>query len=150
MCQMFRKECSCGQRTGEIFFGNMLLDEASVVELYCPQCSATVDPDPVSMVEDNGWLLELDPDILKVYSPRMQLDPETVNASQVFDADFVTWVGFSPEDNKRRAEERERIIQETAGDKKAQFMALKQWAMDREKKFVTEGWRKAVKGSQAA
>jgi hypothetical protein len=150
MCQMYRKTCSCGQRTGEIFFGNMLLDEASVVDLYCPQCSATVETNPVSMVEDNGWVLELDADILKVYSPRMQLDADSVNAAQVFDAGYVTWVGFSPEDNQNRSSEREQIMKETEGNKGAQFTAIKQWAIDREKKFVTEGWRKALKGQVAA
>jgi hypothetical protein len=128
----------------------MLLDQAAVVELYCPQCSATVDDDPVAMVEDNGWVLELDADILKAYSPRMQLDADTVNAAQVFDAGFVTWVGFSPEDNQNRALEREQIMADNADNKGAQFTAIKQWAIDREKKFVTEGWRKALKGQQAA
>jgi hypothetical protein len=128
----------------------MLLDQSSVVDLYCPQCSATVDIDPVSMVDDNGWVLELDADILKVYSPRMQLDADTVTAEQVFDANFVTWVGFSPEDNQNRSSEREKLMKDTEGDKAAQFNALKKWAMDRETKFVTEGWRKAKKAQVAA
>lgn len=82
MCQMYRKKCACGQRTAEIFFGNMVLDEVSVKEVYCPDCSATADEDPVSTVKDNGWLLSLDTDVLRAYAPRMRLDADTLTAGR--------------------------------------------------------------------
>ncbi len=150
MCQMYRKTCSCGQKTAEIFFGNMILDEVAIAGLYCPACSGAAPDDPKTTVEDNGWVLELDPEVLAAFAPRMHLDAETITAGQVFDGDFVTWVGFSPEDNQLRAKEREAIMKETAGDLKRQFEALKQWALGREKKFVAEGWRKALKAKIAA
>ena len=143
MCQMYKKQCACGQKTAEIFFGNMVLDQGAIAGLYCPECSATVEIDPKSMVEDNGWVIEMDPDVLLVYAPRMRLDPGTISAEKVFEADFVTWVGFSPEDNQRRTTEREGIMKATAGDTRGQFEALKKWAVEREKKFYEEGWRKA-------
>lgn len=144
MCNMYRKPCACGQKCAEIFFGNMILDEASVAAVYCPECSKTATVDPDTAVEDNGWVLELDADVLKVFAPRMRLERDGVTALQVFDRGFVTWVGFTPEDNTQRAIEREEIMKRTAGDTRAQFTALKQWAMDREAKFVREGWRKAL------
>jgi hypothetical protein len=147
---MYKKECACGQKTAEIFFGNMILDQSVIVELNCPACSGAADGDDRVTIRDNGWVLELDPDIMAVYAPRMQLDKETVTAEQVFDGDFVTWVGFTPEDNQRRALEREEIMQRTAGDKRAQFEAMKHWAIEREKKFVQEGWRKALRSRQQA
>lgn len=143
MCQSYRRPCACGQKTAEIFFGKMVLDEASVAGLYCPQCSATVEVDPVSMIEDNGWLLELDPDVMRAYAPRMNLAADAVTAERVFDDEYVTWVGFSPEDNVRRGEERAEIARRHEGDLKGQFEALKRWALDRERRFYDEGWRKA-------
>ncbi len=150
MCQMYRRACACGQKTAEIFFGNMILDQVSIVELYCPECSATVDAGSDSIAEDNGWALELDREVLAVFAPRMQLDADSITADQVFDGDFITWVGFTPEDNQLRATEREEIMERTKGDTREQFMALKKWAMDREKRFISEGWRKALKALKAA
>ena len=149
MCQMHRKDCFCGKNTAELFFGNLVLDEVAVSELYCPDCSGAVDLDNTT-VEDNGWVLKLDLDVLKAFSPRMGMEADTVTAEDVFDGNFVTWVGFSPDDNKCRAEEREQVMQDTADDKLAQFTAIKQWALDREKKFVEEGWRKVRRKSVAA
>ncbi|MDW7712449.1 MAG: hypothetical protein SCH98_18450 [Deferrisomatales bacterium] len=144
MCQSYRKACACGQRTSEIFFGKMVLDEAAVRQVYCPQCSATADLDPVSMVQDNGWVLELDPEVLRVFAPRMEMNPDSVTAEKVFDEEFVTWVGFSPEDNAQRSTERAEIAKQTEGDTRAHFEALKKWAVEREKRFYDEGWRKAA------
>lgn len=149
MCQSYRKTCTCGQRTSEIFFGKMVLDEAAVREVYCPQCSATVDLNPRSMVEDNGWVLELDTEVLEVFAPRMDMNSKTVTATQVFDQEYVTWVGFSPEDNAQRSKEREEIAKRTQGDPRAHFEALKQWAVEREKRFYEQGWRKALQKKQA-
>ena len=149
MCQSYRKPCACGQKTAEIFFGKMVLDEAAVRGVYCPQCSATVEPDPVSTVEDNGWILDLDPEVMRAYAPRMGMSPDEVTAEKVFDGDYVTWVGFSPEDNIQRVRERQEIERRHAGDVKAHFEALKRWALEREKRFYDEGWRKALRRKAA-
>lgn len=149
MCQSYRKTCVCGQKYSEIFFGRMILDESVVREVYCPECSATVDLDPKTMVADNGWVLELDADVLRAFAPRMQMSPETATAEKVFDEEYCTWVGFSPEDNHQRSRERAEIAQRHAGDTRGQFEAMKAWAIEREKRFVREGWRKAVRGKAA-
>lgn len=144
MCQSYRKPCACGQKTSEIFFGKMVLDEAAVRGVYCPQCSSTVDLDTKTMVPDNGWVLELDADVIAAFAPRMEMTHDDVTAEKVFDADYVTWVGFSPEDNRTRSEERTEIAKRFEGDLKGQFEALKQWALDREARFYEAGWRKAT------
>jgi hypothetical protein len=144
MCQSYRRTCTCGQRTSEIFFGKMILDESSVREVYCPQCSSTVEVDPKTMVEDNGWVLELDPEVLQAYAPRMDMTAADVTAEKVFDGEYATWVGFSPEDNVQRSKERQDIAQKYAGDPRGQFEALKSWALNRERRFYDEGWRKAA------
>ncbi len=149
MCQSYRRTCACGQKTSEIFFGNMVLDEAAVKGVYCPECSTTVEVDRESMVEDNGWVLELDHEILQAFAPRMQMTADSVTAEKVFDGDFVTWVGFSPEDNLQRSKEREELSKRYAGDTKGHFQALKDWALEREKRFYREGWRKAAQKKAA-
>ena len=43
MCESYILECQCGEKKGEIFFGKMLLDERSVKQLFCPNCSMRND-----------------------------------------------------------------------------------------------------------
>lgn len=145
MCQSYIKSCACGQREAEMMFGNMVLDEASVKGLYCPECSAAVDYRDGAMVSDNGWILELDEDVIKAFAPRMRMEYDEVTAEKVFDEGYVSWVGMTPEDNRTRSRERQIILDKFAADKREQFEALKRWAIAREKQFVAQGWRKAVK-----
>jgi hypothetical protein len=150
MCQSYRKPCACGQRTSEIFFGNMVLDQAAVAAVYCPECSLTVEVDPSTMVSDNGWILELDADVLRAYAPRMGMEPASVTADEAFDGGFATWVGMGPEDNIQRGLEREEIARRTAGNPRAQFEELKKWAVEREVRLAGEGWRKARPAARPA
>ena len=143
MCQSYNRTCACGERTCELFFGKNICNQSVVNALYCPKCSAQAEVDPAAAVKDNGWLLELDLEALREYSKQMDLDVGSLTADQVFDADYVTWVGFTPEDNVKRSEEREEIARCHADDKRAHFMALRDWAMEREQRLAAEGWRKA-------
>ncbi len=74
MCQSYRKACACGQQTSEIFFGKMVLDEKSIAQVYCPECSRDVDTESNNRVWDNGWVLELNLDVVR--TPATML-PET-------------------------------------------------------------------------
>ncbi len=65
MCQSYKKTCVCGENTAEIFFGRNILDEKSVVQVYCPRCSGAIEKQDKNRVWDNGWVLELDPDVLQ-------------------------------------------------------------------------------------
>ena len=78
MCESYRKTCSCGKRTAEIFFGKMALDEQSVQQVYCPDCSRNIATDAYNRVWDNGWVLELDMDVVQA---RADIMGETVNAA---------------------------------------------------------------------
>ena len=96
MCQSYRKPCACGQKTSEIFFGKMVLDESSVRGVYCPECSTTVELDPKTMVPDNGWVLELDEDVIAAYAPRMEMTSDDVTAEKVFDGITPPGLGSAP------------------------------------------------------
>ncbi len=142
MCQSYRKDCVCGQNTGEIFFGKTVLDEQSVEQLYCPECSQNVETDGNNRVWDNGWVLELDMDVVRTHASTMGVSPQEVTANWVFDAGYVTWVGIIPDDYKQKAQERAEILKLAKTDLLAYYQAMKEWGLNREKRFTKEGWRK--------
>jgi hypothetical protein len=150
MCQSYRKECSCGQQTAEIFFGRMILDENSVAQVHCPDCSQGQGKEGKNKVSDNGWLLELNLDVVLPQAPVLGLAPEEITAERIFDEGFVTWVGITPNESKQRDEERSEIQRLAATDLKAYLRAMKDWGMAREKRFSREGWRKMGSGIKAA
>ena len=143
MCQSYRKVCSCGQNTSEIFFGKMILDEKAVAEVYCPKCSLLIDPKQEGRVWDNGWVLQLNMDVVRTHAPSMGISPEDVTADWVFDNGYATWVGMTPDDFQRRDLERSEIQKLAKTDLRAYINTLKEWGLNREKRFVQEGWRKA-------
>jgi hypothetical protein len=142
MCQSYRKACTCGQNTAEIFFGRMILDEKSIAHVYCPDCSHDIDAEREERVWDNGWVLELNMDAVKTRAGIMGIAPEEVTASWVFDEGFATWVGITPDDFQRREQERSEIQKIAKTDLRAFMQAMREWGLSREKRFSKEGWRK--------
>ena len=143
MCESLRKKCTCGRNTAEIFFGRMILDERVVKHVYCPRCSNGLPTDGKSRVWDNGWVLELNMDVIKERAPIMEISPDRVDADWVFDQGFVTWVGYTPDDAKHRNRERTEILKLAHIDFQAYLTAMKEWGINREKRFCAQGWRKA-------
>jgi len=142
MCQSYKKKCHCGRNSAEIFFGNMLLNETSVIEVYCPECNHAYLAGDSSRVWDNGWILELDMDIVGTHAATFGLDLEDITADWVFDAGYATWVGITPDDTERRNRERAEFQHLAKTDVLAYVSAMKNWGIEREKRFSEEGWRK--------
>ncbi len=142
MCESFFIDCQCSENRAEIFFGKMLLNENSVTRLYCPQCSQQHQDAQTQRVWDNGWVLELDMDIIRSHSATFGIPTEAITANWIFDSGYVTWVGITPDDTKRRNQEREKIQQLAQTDVLAYMKAMKEWGIEREKRFSEEGWRK--------
>ncbi|UCH20345.1 MAG: hypothetical protein JSU83_17580 [Deltaproteobacteria bacterium] len=142
MCQSYRKDCACGKNTAEIFFGKMVLDEQSVEQVYCPQCSQNVETNSDNRVWDNGWVLELDMDVVRTHAVTMGISSHEITADWVFDAGFATWVGIIPDDYKKKQQERAEILKLAKTDLLAYYQAMKEWGLSREKRFTQEGWRK--------
>ena len=120
----------------------MVLNEAAIASLCCPKCNGTAEANEESLVRDNGWVLELDLALLKEKSPSMGVAPDEVNASWVFDAGYVTWVGITPDDAETRDRERAELQKLAKVDMLAYYEAMKTWGQDRELRFAEEGWRK--------
>ena len=146
MCQSYNKTCVCGQNTAEIFFGNMLLNETAVSQVYCPECSHAVDTDKPSRVWDNGWVLELNMDFVRTYAATFGMAPGDITAEWIFDFGYATWVGITPDDTQRRNTERAEIQKLAKTDVLAYVQAMKEWGIGREKRFTDEGWRKMTRG----
>lgn len=142
MCQSYRKVCVCGENTSEIFFGKMILNEKAVAQVYCPKCSLKIETESDNRVWDNGWVLELDMDMVRSQAPIMEISPEAVTAEWVFDQGYATWVGITPDDHQKRDQERSEIQKLAKTDLRAYIQAMKDWGINREKRFTNEGWRK--------
>jgi len=142
MCQSYKLTCTCNQNTAEIFFGKMVLNETAIEEVYCPQCSRNIDTKCDSRVWDNDWVLEMNMDVVRQFSGSMGISPQEVTANRVFDEGYATWVGITPDDAKQRDRERAEIQKLAKTDVLAYYEAMKEWGLNREKRFTDEGWRK--------
>lgn len=142
MCESYMVDCQCGSNSAEIFFGKMLLDETSVERLFCPECSNGYEESQQQRVWDNGWVLELNMDVIRLHSSTFGLSIDSLTADWVFDSGYVTWVGITPDDTKRRNRERDKIQHLAKTDVLAYINAMKEWGIEREKRFSEEGWRK--------
>lgn len=142
MCESYNLQCQCGAKRGEIFFGKMLLNESAVNQLFCPSCSAGRYEEHRDRILDNGWVLELNMEIIHSHSSTFGMDAESLTADWVFDSGYVTWVGITPDDTETRNKEREEIQQLAKTDVLAYINAMKEWGAAREKRFSQEGWRK--------
>lgn len=142
MCESYILKCQCGDKKGELFFGKMLLDESSVKQLFCPNCSIGHNEHQQDRILDNGWVLELNMDIIKSHAATFGMAADAISADWVFDSGYVTWVGITPDDTERRNRERDKIQQLAKTDILAYINAMKEWGIGREKRFSKEGWRK--------
>ncbi len=142
MCESSYIQCQCGKKSAELFFGKMLLDEKSVNTIYCPECSKGQKVDQPERVWDNGWILELDMDLIRTHASTFGMDTDQLTAGWVFDQGYVTWVGITPDDTATRNREREEFQALAKTDLLAYMQAMKEWGIKREKRFTGEGWRK--------
>jgi hypothetical protein len=120
----------------------MVLDEKAIAQVYCPKCSQNIETGRDNRVWDNGWVLELNMDIVRIRANVMENSAENITADWVFDEGFATWVGITPDDSQRRNQERSEIQEIAKTDLRAYIQAMKDWGLSREKRFINEGWRK--------
>lgn len=142
MCDSYHLQCQCGRKSAEIFFGKMVLNKNSVTTLFCPECGEGQVNERPERVWDNGWILELDMDIIRNHAATFGIDAAELTASWVFDRGYVTWAGITPDDTANRNREREKIQGLAKTDLLAYIQAMKEWGIKREKRFFGEGWRK--------
>ena len=142
MCDSYKLRCQCGKNHADLFFGKMLLNETSVHRLFCPECSQDHESDEPETVWDNGWVLELNMDVIRPHAATFGINADELTAGWVFDRGYVTWVGITPDEAETRNREREQIQALAKTDMFAYIKAMKDWGIGREKRFISEGWRK--------
>jgi hypothetical protein len=84
----------------------------------------------------------MDMDVLRAHANSMGISPQAVTAAWVFDQGYATWVGITPDDTEIRNQQRDEIRKLAKTDLRAYYEAMKEWGLNREKKFMEEGWRK--------
>ena len=143
MCKAERKICKCGQGTATLHFGNNILPENIVRQLYCPVCSAGVEYDAGTMLRDNGWIIDFEVDGAKLFAHEFPAEPDQVTPEFIFDNGFCTWVGYTPTDQEDSYTEKQQIIELAKTDRRRYFEEMKNWSNDRAQKLADAGWRKA-------
>jgi hypothetical protein len=140
----FTKTCECGAKKADFNFGGNILPEEAVDRLYCPSCSSDIGFNPETMVRDNGWVLELDMEVVFASSAKL---PDKVKKNLapdvIFDEGYVTWLGMYPGDTEDSARERVEIVALAKTDPKAYLKKMTTWMVERARRLSNEGWRKA-------
>lgn len=144
MCMGHRIICQCGKKDAEFLFKDNILPQAVIKALYCPDCSRKIAIDYVSMLEDNGWIIRYDMDIVSLYRERLpQIVTDNLLPETLFDHGFATWSGIYPGDHIDSAEERRALAELAKEDPKKYFRDIKRWSTRRMARLRKAGWRKA-------
>ena len=81
-------------------------------------------------------------EVISLHSATFGVPTRAITAEWIFDNGYVTWLGITPDDTERRNREREKIQELAQTDVLAYINAMKEWGLEREKRFSEEGWRK--------
>ncbi|MEN8188470.1 MAG: hypothetical protein ABFS19_01390 [Thermodesulfobacteriota bacterium] len=146
MCQEINRTCSCGQKNASFHLRDNVMSQEVIDRLFCPSCSKKIDLDQQTMVNDNGWVIEYDMDLARMYAiTKLTMDPGHVKPEFIFDEGYVTWREMYPGETKEIADEREKIIAMKDENPKEYLSAISSWAVDRVARLKVEGWRKALR-----
>ncbi len=145
MCQEVKKTCSCGKKEASFHLRDNVMSQEVISILYCPLCSVDKSFDREVMVRDNGWIIEYDMDLVRMFAiTKLSMDPSHVSPEYIFDEGYATWREMYPGETEDITEERNAIISMKESDPKEYLTAINSWAVDRIQRLKNEGWRKAV------
>jgi len=144
MCVEVRKQCECGAKEVQFHMRDNIMSSEVIDRLYCPSCSATAEKDNATMLNDNGWIIEYDMDLARMYAiSKLAMDPTTLNPEFIFDAGYVSWREMYPGETKDIAGEREKIILTMKENPKRYLEKINAWSINRINQLKEAGWRKA-------
>ncbi len=144
MCIEYKTVCKCAKREASFNFKDNLMPPEVVEALYCPECSKNIAIDPISMIEDNGWIIKYDMEVAALYRHKLPYDDvENFLPETLFDKGYATWRGIYPGDHIDSAREREELAKLAKTDPQRYFREIKEWAINRMERLRKEGWRKA-------
>ena len=148
MCMAIGLKCKCGENYASIHNDGSILPEEVVKNLYCPKCAIDVGFDGNTMIEDNGWIIEYDMEIAKVFASNIGVDAKEITPEFLFDKGYCTWNGYTPFDQENRAREKMELLKLAREDRKRYIEEFKGWTERRLKRLSSEGWRKAKRAYQ--
>ncbi len=120
------------------------MSQEVIDRLFYPFCSGTVAFEKGRMVEDNGWVLEYDMDLARMYAiAKLGVGAAQVQPGFVFDEGYVTWREMYPGETRDIADERKEIISMKEKDSQKYLAAINAWAVERIARLKAAGWRKA-------
>ena len=145
MCQEVRKTCSCGKNHAQFHLRDNIMGQEVIDRLFCPACSGEQAFDKETMVNDNGWVIEYDMDLARMFAiTKLSMDPSQVSPELIFDEGYVTWREMYPGETEDITEERNKIIALKDSNPKEYLEAINSWAVERIQRLKEDGWRKAA------
>ncbi|TAN40556.1 MAG: hypothetical protein EPN25_07390 [Nitrospirae bacterium] len=141
MCIDHSMTCRCGKGSASFNFKEELMPVEVVNRLYCPQCSGEVKYDASAMLEDNGWIIEYDMDVVRFMGQR--LPGKNITPEFMFDEGYCTWRGVYPTDHIDSVREREELVKLSKINQKKYLEEFKKWGIERMNRLNKAGWRKA-------
>lgn len=146
MCQEVRKTCSCGKKDTTFHLRDNVMGQEVIDRLFCPSCSKEQEVNRETMVADNGWIIEYDMDLVRMFAiTKLSMDPAHVTPEFVFDEGYATWREMYPGETVDITDERNKIIALKDSDPKEYLAAINSWAVERIQRLKDDGWRKAVR-----
>lgn len=143
MCIAVTRHCSCGTGVVSLHHSNSVLPDEVVRAVHCPDCGGSVEFDPATMLQDNGWTIEYDMELAAHLLSGQGVAPDDVTPEYIFDHGYSTWNGLTPTDAYDKSMEMHDLLADSKGDTRAYFEALKRWTMERTNRLAEQGWRKA-------
>lgn len=143
MCVDHSIKCSCGKQHASLMFRDNILTQEVVSHLYCPECAATVEYDPATMISDNGWIIEYEMPMADYYVSKAEGDVVKLSPEDLFDQGYATWRGVYPGDHNDSAGERAELTALARTDMRKYLEEFKNWGTRRMERLQQEGWRKA-------
>ena len=144
MCTEVRKTCSCGENNIQFHLRDNIMTEEVIVSLYCPNCSTDITVDGDAMLCDRNWIIEYDMELAQfLAAAKLQMQPDMVNPSFLFDAGYATWLEMYPGEKNDILDERKEIMGLAKTDPKKYLETINSWNIARVRQLKADGWRKA-------
>lgn len=145
MCREVRKSCECGKQNVQFHMRDNVMGEEVLSRLFCPDCSANVEFDDTTMINDNGWILEYDMDMAHFFAvSKLMVNPSHVGPEFIFDQGYATWQEMYPGEQRDILAEREEIMSLAKKEPKRYLEKISSWNIARINRLKDEGWRKAM------
>lgn len=144
MCIEVRKTCHCGEKDVQFHLRDNVMSKEVILSLYCPTCSAGIEVDGETMLNDRNWVIEYDMELAQfLAAAKLNMEPDSVNPAFLFDTGYATWLEMYPGEKLDILEERRDILGMAKSEPKKYLETINGWNISRVERLKGDGWRKA-------